>query len=464
MKLFNKKAFTLIEIIISIALLGIIAIFILPMSMYGVKYSKWNNIKLNALNLAHTQIEWIKTYDYDELDNIDGGKYLNEENTVRIDNIEYKVFTNIYWIEDISITGEPVLDANRGVDVVVRAKDLFSGKEKEYSILRTLITRESEKDVSEPGLKVITYLRDNENLADRVKVKLNTGEIIQSNLDGRAIFAGLDEASYTAEPISWKGNEIMGKPLAIDNTRIPKWIYSKEATLDKWTSDKGQEFHYPEISFIIDLPGYINLPENNNYPKNVSIKIGPNEDSYNPPEGEANDHLFLNTKLTELEGLKFWRLWKYEYNIKNGEEEYFFINREEGNLWDGTFKANDLNKASYENLELGFALKNNEEEYGEFVLESGKIKEIKIKFTSEIINIEDIQFTLNDIPIENKEYKTHKDEDNNKDLIIEFSPGLDIIGLGDEMDFEIINSKTIVNKFGMGLVEDLNKSRLYRKR
>ena len=119
MNQFNKKGMTLIEVILSITLLGIIAISILPMSMYSVKYAKWDSIKLNALNLANSQIEWLKSYDYEKLGlnklgydpkgEIEEDKYMNEYEIVEIEGVEYRVYTNIYWVGRKSTTGEPSL-------------------------------------------------------------------------------------------------------------------------------------------------------------------------------------------------------------------------------------------------------------------------------------------------------------------------------------------------------------------
>ncbi len=85
---------------------------------------------------------------------------MNEHEIVEIEEVEYRVYTNIYWVGRKSTTGEPVPDALKGIDVIVEAKDLYSGKTKRYSVLGTMVTREGgEREPKEPGqLTVYTFL------------------------------------------------------------------------------------------------------------------------------------------------------------------------------------------------------------------------------------------------------------------------------------------------------------------
>lgn len=464
MNFLNEKGMTLIEVIISITLLGLIAISILPLSMYGVKYAKWNNIKLNALNLAYTQIEWLKAYDYEKLGlNISGyepygdieeDKYLNEEDIIIIDGVQYKVSTGIYWEDSVSITGEPILDASKAVDVVVIAKDLYSGKEKKYSVLRTLITREGERKPAESGLIVFTYFREINTPANMVRLKLNTGQIAQTNMEGKAVFVGLKADSYNVEPISWKGNDIIAQPKYVDNTETPKWVFGEIANVEKWTYGKDIDSFFPILNFYIDFPGYIIFPEDNKYP-NAEITIGPSADSYTPPEGSP-DHLLLISTLGQLEDLKFWRLWKYEYEIKYNEDRYFLIDTESGNTWDGIFKTNNIEKPTYEELELGFKLMEN----GTFFLDEGEIKEINIEFTSKVINFKDIKFTLNNQEVDDKSYSIIQ---NGRELNIKFNSSPSISVDNGRITFEIINENILQNQYNMKLATDLNKSILTQK-
>lgn len=462
MNVFNKKGFTLIEVIVSITLLGIIAMFILPMSMYGVKFSKWNNIKLNALNLAHTQIEWLKTYDYEKLGlnklgyepygDIDEYKYMNEQEEIVIENVEYKMYTNIYWVDSESTTGEPVPDALKGIDVIVEAKDLYCGKTKEYSILGTMVTKEHERDISEPGqLIVYTYFRDMNTLVNRVEVKLNNGIRAYSNKEGKAFFANLTAAEYSVEPLTWKGKEIIAQPNSVDDLGL-KWIYEEIVEVKDWKQRDNENFTYPEVDFYIDFPGYIVLSENNNYP-NAEVSIGPSTDTYTPPEGTPSDYLFLTMDMEQLGYSKFWRLWEYEYEIKYGEDIYFLIDKENGNTWDKTFETPNIEEPTYEELELGFGLVEN----GIFKFKYNKIKEINIEFTSKIENIDDMEFTLNDHTIDKGSYVI---EQSGNKVKIRFNSNPNIAINDNKINFEITNGNILMNQYNMKLATDLNKSTL----
>lgn len=449
MNQFNKKGMTLIEVILSITLLGIIAISILPMSMYSVKFAKWDSIKLNALNLANSQIEWLKSYDYEKLGlnkpdydpkgEIEEDKYMNEHEIVEIEGVEYRLYTNIYWVGRKSTTGEPVPDALKGIDVIVEAKDLYSGNTKRYSVLETMVTREGEREPKEPGqLTVYTFFRDANTPVDGVKVQLDNGKITYSNMEGKAFFANLSAREYIVKPISWirKGEDIIAKPKDVNNSKS-QWIYEETVEVRDW-GKSGEEITYPEISFFIDFPGYIKFPENSNYP-NFKISIGPKID---PPEGvSSDDYLKIATTIENIGNLKFWRLWEYEYEICHGEEDnkdtYFLVDKD-GTIWDGKFKLLDIYEPTYKELELGFGLI----EEGTFKCEEGKITEINIYFTSSIIDIESMAFSING---QEEIIVAEKGDDENiltqedKKVTITFTNPIEIES--DKLIFEIVEIK-----------------------
>ena len=155
----HSKGFTLIEVVVSITLLAIIALFMLPMSIYAVQFAKWNNIKLTAMNLAYSQVEWLKTLEYKDLglDSVGYSPkgivkedlYLNESDTnpKTIEGIEYSSLTNIYWESAESTTGDFLANATKKVDVIVRAKDPFPELQKhiQWAALLLLKGKESHR-------------------------------------------------------------------------------------------------------------------------------------------------------------------------------------------------------------------------------------------------------------------------------------------------------------------------------
>jgi len=475
---YNQKGFTLIEVIFSITLLGIIALFILPMAMYGMKFAKWNNIRLTALNLGYSQVEWLKTLDYDDLGLditnyspkgiVKENLYMNEENSspLEIEGIEYTLKTSIVWEEATSSTNEPVPTATKKINVTVEAKDPFSGMKKEYSVLGSLVARESEREPTYPGhLKIYTFFQEANFPKKNVMIKVthNSGALVSTtNTDGegRALVGNLKDGEYIVNPIKWQYPELMVMPNGvINNISTPKWRTEENILVPKW--DKNNPPSYPSHSFYVDLPGYIKLLHSNNYP-NAMLTIKPTSGSYNPPEGEPIDHMLLKTSLEKISQTKFWRLWSYEYDITYEDEKYFLIEKENGALWDGNFNINNIYEASSEELLLAFGLKN-----------SGacsktrdglnRINEIYIEFTSEIRSLEllnDMKFSLNDMIVDSTSYTiTSADNGKNAKIKIVFdSPSIEF--MGNEISFEIIDFNSLENNYGMKLAKDLNKCTL----
>ncbi|WIV11018.1 type II secretion system protein [Proteiniborus sp. MB09-C3] len=464
----NKtKGFTLIEVIFSIVLLGIISVFIIPMSIYSVKYAKWNNIRLNALNLAYTQVEWLKTLDYDDLGlDISGYSprgivkddyYMNDNDSVTIKGVKYHVTTGVYWEGSESSTGEPVPQATKKVDVVVEAKDVFTGEIKEYSVLGTLISREGERIPTLPGqVKVSATLRGANEGVKNVMIGLGQSTLYSTfaNTDGGgiALIGNLMNGAYKVQPIKWSYFEIMVMPNGV-NAASSDWKLDKEVIVPKW--DKNNKPKYPEINFYIDLPGYIALPVDNKYPKAAKVEIKPTGESYIPSEGESEEHMLLEVSIEELISIKFWRLWNYEYTIENGEDRYFFTRSETGYLWDGKFDIDDLNKATTEKLDIVFAL----DENSVYKKTNNKLTEIIINFTSQVNNIELMEFTLNDELID-KSYYTITQIISGKNNAFKITLDGSKNFTEDIINFEIINPDCLINSYGMRLSKDLNKCTL----
>jgi len=471
------RGFTLIEVILSIALLGIIALFVLPMTMYGVKYSKWNDIRRTALNLGYSQVEWLKTLDYDELGlNIENyspsgvvneNLYMNDESssTLLIEGIEYSLNTNVVWEDAISSTGEPVPTAIKKVEVTIEAKDPFLGIKKEYSVLSSLISKESERVPAYPGhLKVFTYFQNINSPQKNVMIRISeeTGALVsmsKTDIDGRALIGNLIEGEYEVELVSWEFDELMVLPNGVTIVdSIPKWKENEIVFVPYW--DKNNTPEYPTLNLYIDLPGYIILPMDEGYP-NATVSIKPSSGSYNPPEGQASDHMLLVTNLENIDNTRFWRLWRYEYEITYNEENYYLVNKSDGSLWNGDFNISKINEISRVELVLAFGIKNS----GAFKrtnYETNGIDEIYIEFSSELDSIESLysaRFLLNDIVIDDNEYSIYYDNDKKNRIRIVFDNPITTID-EEEIDFEIIDFEVVTNRYGMGLAKELNKCTL----
>lgn len=472
MKKISTKGFTLIEVILSILLLGIITISVLPMAIHSVKYTKWNNIRLTSLNLAYSQVEWLKTLDYDDLGlDITGyspkgivqdNYYMNNTNTVIIQGVEYEIQTGIYWENADSITGEPVLQAMKKIDVVVEAKDSFTGEIREFSVLGSLVSREGERIPTKPGhVKVYVSLRGDNEAIKNVRVGLGslspTTWYANTDDNGIALIGDLQNGIYKVQPTKWRNQDMMVMPNGVNDTNS-NWKLDKEVTVPKWDKDNRPE--YPEVSFKVDLPGFIKLPINNKYPGSTRIEIKPTSSSYTPPEGQDDNDILLRTSIDKLNKIMFWRLWSYDYSITNGEERYYFVKVDTGNLWDGRFDIDNLDKPTNEELELAFGLENNSTFK---TVDSGtnQVTEIIIKFSSQVKSIEDIEFALNGEIIDRRNYSiTQEVPGKNNAFRILVNSTVNISG--STVDLQVINIEDIVNNYGMRLSRDLNRCTLVR--
>ncbi|MFA5524056.1 MAG: hypothetical protein WDA24_06840 [Tissierellales bacterium] len=426
MKKRNIVGFTLIEVIFSMLLLGIIAVSVLPMAAYSVKYVKWNNIRLTALNLAYTQVEWLKTLDYEDLGlDITGyspkgivrdNYYMNNTNAVEIEGVNYLVQTGVYWEKAESTTGEPVPQAMKKIDVVVEAQDTLNGEAKEYSVLGLLVSREGERIPTKPGhVKIYISLRGVNTGTKNVTVGLGqlspTTWYANTDDEGMALIGDLPEGNYLVQPSKWKSQSIMVEPNGVNVTNT-NWTLEKNVIVPRWDKNKKNEIIFPEANFNIDLPGYIILPQGNKYPELATLEIKPSSSSYVSSEGQSD--LLIRNKFEDLSSIKFWRLWAYDYTITFGEENYYFINNKTNNLWDGRFSIDDLDRPTYEELKLAFGLENN----GRFKITnngSNQSTELIIEFSSHVTNIENMKFTLNGEEIDRQNYTITHFISGNKD-------------------------------------------------
>ena len=465
MRMRRDKGFTLIEIIVSIALLGMISLFLLPLSAYSIQHSRGNNIRLTAMNLAYTQVEWLKTLDYNSELGLDSagyspsGKvkenlYLNETGSDPkvIDGIEYRLMTSIYWESAVSSQGEYIANAAKKADVTVRVRDPLSGKEKAFSVLGTLIAFEGERTLySYVPLKVRTITgEDFTKPAKNVKVtvkNLSNTVVSWSRTDekGEALFAGLANAKYNVCPEEWEKGEMTARPTGTSGAYPNEdWIYHLQVEV-KATGDD-----FLEQIFYVDYPAYIVLT---GYPKaltdNSRVRLDP---IYDQPEGDTAAY-DLDTNLTSLMTKKIWRAWDYEHSITSGAYSYYFVDKDTGNLWDGSFDYME-NGVTRKELKLAFGLRD-----GSFRREADGSITLTVEFTSEINGIDTLEFSLydGDTPITCTDITITQAVSgmNNKFLInLRASPGI----TGSMLRFEADNKEadTLVNEYGMKLVQDRN--------
>ena len=382
----NSKGISLIEVIVSIALIGIISISILPLFVFSNKTNKTNEIKMNALNLAYSQMEWIKGKKYEdieiaenetEIEKIFKDKYMNEDENPVINNIEYIVRTNVSWEKANSITDGKIVSALKKVDVAVYAIDIFENEEKEHVAIDTLITYERARDYELlEYIKVFTYLENNSTPMKYVKVKLQpNGEIRYTDKDGSVIFGKLQSGQYIISPREWELSEVIFKPTRVEDN---EYITERNITIEE------KEENEP-IEFIGEKPAYLKIL-NTHYP-NYTINLWPNDETI----GES---MRVQNKLSDLEKRKLWRRWTYTYEISNGENKYYLSDEKLENEWDGKFQLpND--KKSVDRVYLSVYMNENTNLFKQKI-DNKDIYIAEINFSSPLGDFDDMEFKIND--------------------------------------------------------------------
>lgn len=476
MKKQHNKGFTLIEVVVSITLLAIIALFMLPMSVQSLRFSKWNNIKLAAMNLAYSQIEYLKAEaakDYDKLGiDLQGYSpkgiikedlYMNElgTNPITIEGIQYKLLTSIYWESARASNGEFVANAMKKADVTVKAKDIFTGIEKTYSVLGTLIAREGERDPAnnKPLLvKVITGESFTEPAKNVMIIVNNTSNTLvnwgRTDERGEVFFTELEKPKiYRVCPKEWDKGDMMGRPTGLDDTK-KAYIFYDSVEIKDTVND------YIEHTQYVDYPGYIDLQGHSGYPYYSDVILSSKlilRPNYTPPDGVMID-LDLNTNLKELKNLKIWRSWVYDkYSITDGTDTYYFIEKDTYNLWDGRFPYIDGSITKKELL-LGYGINQNIGNATCKNIHANKY-EIEFEFTSKFKgNPDDIKFSLynkNNSKLDYAAEKTVIEKINEKRIKITLESITGQVGaLGQKAKLYIDNtiSEIYRNEFGMPLV------------
>lgn len=478
MRRLNNKGFTLVEIMVSIVILAIIALFMLPLSLYAVKFSKWNTIKFNAMNLAYSQVEWVKSLDYAKDLEIEGKKtgfkykesgvekdyigiikedlYLNKNGTnpIEMDGINYYLQTSIYPREAISITGEKVYNAMKQVDVTIIVKDPITKENKEFSVIGTLVSHEGERPAHNPiPLEVTVSIgEDPDNLAKNVNVEIykvqgnnkNKVDWRRTDDEGKAYFTDIGTGKYVAFAADWSGKDMIPEPTSVTgNYDNMKWeFYSSEFDIPVVSNDVIKQY------IKVDYSGYIKIPKGNKYPLNAKVELKPIDNDKIP-------QLTISLgKLTENNETKLWRHCGYEYTIKSqsSSEQYYFVDENDED-WNG-YLIIDSNKTTTKELELVFGLKDE----GIFEEEGGKIKTVTIEFSSDVINAGDLSFEINNDEIDRSRYSISKVED--RKFKIDF---YDIESRVDAIAsnvFTIKNPVDIKNEFGMKLSKFKNHCQL----
>lgn len=440
----NNRGMSLVEVIISIALIGIIAISILPMFVFSSKSNKKNEIKMNAMNIAYSQMEWIKGLKYEDIGYkpngiIEKNKYMNEKEIITINGIEYTIKTIISWEKANSLLQGELGKAIKKVEVTVYLKN----KKIECATLDTLITYEHEGEPQEPGnLYVYVFMKSNDTPVPYIEIKLeNFNEKEITDGEGLATFGDLSDGEYTIIPEANKN--IMFEPTeVVDNN----YFTSRTVNINKNSKEEKFYGEYP-VFLEVDVNNLCDMDD-------LCICLRPDEHSVIPPEDtDLNEYMEIKKSLKSIANTKLWWKWTYKYEVfqQDTENKYFLIDKKSDELWNGTFEEPD-DRNNKKEVYLGAGL--NSESNVQMFEESGKIK-IKLKFSAPLSGFENMKLKLNDNSIDDYDYVV---DGISKDIIIEIDDKDNKFEINDNSVIEITNPEVLMDKHGIKLAQKLNKS------
>lgn len=144
----NEQGLTLMEIIVSLVILGLIISVFVPLSIMIAKNLRNNKAKISATQIATAVIEKeIAATTPQNYSSRPTGYFVTEET---MNGIKFTVATDIEWKNDPgddNASGyDPIPFDYKTIQVTVSAPDIFSGKVTQFADFRSFITREGGED------------------------------------------------------------------------------------------------------------------------------------------------------------------------------------------------------------------------------------------------------------------------------------------------------------------------------
>ncbi len=146
----RARGFTLVEVIVSIAIIGIIVVGLSPVFVFSVQSTQYNRSQLILSNLANQKMELIRAIEFNQIGYTDANVVLNEpvgaiqrsENILH-DGRQYTINTTIEWLEDYNSAAGAASWDYKLVRVHVEADGFFtSGSVTTKQEVSSLFTRD----------------------------------------------------------------------------------------------------------------------------------------------------------------------------------------------------------------------------------------------------------------------------------------------------------------------------------
>ena len=459
----KSRGISLVEIIISIAIIGIISISLLPMFILSTRTNKKNEIKMNALNLAYSQMEWIKGLKYDDIglndENykpygiIEKDEYMNEENVITIESTDYIVNTNISWKEATSLLEGKVANAIKRVEVTVYKK--LNNEKKKCASLDTLITYEHEGEPQEFGnLYVYIFMKNKENPIQNMRIRLtrNSGIVEKTNTDreGLASFGGLEDGEYIIVPEIGE-QLLMFEPTGVENNN---YVTRKTIYIDR---------NNKEIYFYGEKPVFLEIDKI--YPDSFLVWFQPDKNSLEIPEGaDSNKYMKITRSLNSINNTKLWWKWRYKYEVlqQDTDNKYFLVDKRYDKVWNGEFEEPGSN---IERKNLYLCVGMNDETSFKVSNENGKdIIKIELEFSAPVKGFENMKFKIDDEEITDSPYyncsigKDNGDSNFGKRVIINIEDKENRLNIKNDSEIKIMNPEILEDQYGIKVASSMNKS------
>ena len=197
----NKNGFTLVESIISIAIVLLAAAAVLPLILYSSK-STFNNQKIMTANsLATSVLEEVRALDYESIGTIGGNPEgpLEQKQTRTLNGFDYTIYSTISWAtaENDGISN-PV--AYKNIRIIVQGLNKYSNTEDVLAELHSIAARDGEKPLIEEGHLKVT-IKDTNNLPVKnpyILVSIDGPDKSTNYIDssGKAFFGMLKQGKY----------------------------------------------------------------------------------------------------------------------------------------------------------------------------------------------------------------------------------------------------------------------------
>lgn len=173
----SHKGFTLVEVLIAIAILLIGALAFVPLFVYAGEMAETNNRRLVAASLANSEIERIRALDFTEV-GVKGGEpnstVLGKTDSEIINGVEYHIQRNIAWISEGADCTEddgsnPLWDA-KYVQIIV-STNAPSNRRTITETMETIISRSIYQEASPGwGIRICAFRGWHANMGEKVPV------------------------------------------------------------------------------------------------------------------------------------------------------------------------------------------------------------------------------------------------------------------------------------------------------